>query len=44
MACNPPYGKGSVRRPENRKAVRKNWDEIDWGREKKPKRGKSKLP
>ena len=26
------YGKGSKRRPENYKSVRKNWDAIKWGK------------
>ena len=44
MAAHPPYGKGSVRRPEDRKKVRENWDEIDWSKKREPKRAKSKLP
>ena len=38
------YGKGSKRRPESYRRVRDNWDAIDWRREKKIKRFKSRLP
>lgn len=29
------YGKGSGRRKEDAKAVRKNWDLIKWGKSKR---------
>lgn len=39
------YGKGSARRRENEKAIRANWDQIDWcGSETEPPSRKTRKP